>query len=226
METKFQSSFIPRGPMVQSSSSIQRGKPKNKSFFGFIAFLIFILAILGSVGVYGYEKFLTSRIGKMGEELEAARQSLEADAINEVMRLNSRIESTQVILDKHTIISPVFDFLEVNTVKNVRFTSFKYEAKGSGITLALQGEARGYSALALQAEALSKNKFVRNPVFTNLRLDEKGNVTFTFNATLDPSIVSLKNQTQVSTPTIQPVVSSTTPQISTSTPTVPKQTPQ
>ncbi len=191
-----------------SAATMQRAS-RGSGFMGVIAFLIFAVALLGSIGVYGYQKFLESRIAKMGSDLEAARQSLEADALNQVMRLNSRIESTQKIVDSHTAMSPLFDFLEINTVKTVRFTNFSFDQKGNGLKLALRGEARGYTALALQADLFNKSKYIRNPVFTDLRLDEKGNVAFSFTADLDNSLISYKAPPQIVVP-VQPSAATST----------------
>jgi hypothetical protein len=214
METNFQSTFIPRGPMAPVSAATLQKNSKKSGLLGFLAFIIFALSLLITVGVYGYEKYQVSHIAKMGKELEAARQSLEADALNQVMRLNSRIESTQKIVDSHTAMSPLFDFLEANTVKSLRFTDFGYKQDSEGIKLNLKGQARGYSALALQAELFNKSKYIRNPVFTDLRLDEKGNVNFSFNADLDKSIISYKNPPQIGAPAIP---SGTLPATTTST---------
>lgn len=202
METKFQSTFIPRGPMAPVSAATLQRNSKRSGFFGIIAFLIFTAAVLGSIGTYGYEKFLISRIAKMGQELEAARQSLEADALREVMRLNTRIESTQKIVDSHTAMSALFDFLEVNTVKTVRFNNFSYQHNGGSIKMNLKGEARGYTALALQSELFNKSKYIKNPNFTDLQLDQKGNVTFSFTADLDNAIISYKTPPQISAPVL------------------------
>jgi hypothetical protein len=223
METKFQSTFIPRGPMAPVSAATLKRGSKKSGLFGFLAFLIFALSILITVGVYGYEKYQVSHIAKMGQELEAARQSLEADALNQVMRLNTRIESTQKIVDAHTAMSPLFDFLEANTVKTLRFTEFRYDQSQGGIKLNLKGQARGYSALALQAELFNKSKYIKNPVFTDLRLDEKGNVNFSFTADLDKGIISYKNPPQIgtltlpTTPAVATTSASTTVQAGTST---------
>ena len=191
-----------------SAATLQRSS-KGSGFLGLIAFLIFGVALLGSIGVYGYERYLVSHIAKMGADLEAARQSLEADALNQVMRLNSRIESTQKIVDSHTAMSPLFDFLEANTVKTVRFTNFSFDQKSNTVKLFLKGEARGYTALALQAELFNKSKYIRNPVFTDLRLDEKGNVSFIFNADLDAAVVSFKNPPQITAPVLTKIATTT-----------------
>ncbi len=219
MEPKFQSTFIPRGPMAPSSSAAAISKEATHgSFIGFIAFLIFLFSILASIGMYGYEKYLTSRIGKMGQDLEKARTSLEADAINQVTDFNTRIDATEKILDNHTIVSPIFDFLEKNTLKNVRFTDFKFDTTPDGIKVVFHGQAKGYSALSLQADQFNKSRYIRNPLFSDLTLDEKGNVVFSFTANLDPSIVSYKNQVQIPDATITaPVATSTSPNVSTST---------
>lgn len=210
MEPKFQSTFIPRGNVAPSPSAAISREARHGSFVGFIAFLIFLFSILATVGVYGYERYLGSRIGKMGQDLETARQNLEADAINQVTRFNSRLDATEKILDNHAIVSPIFDFLEKNTLKNVRFTDFKFNTTGDGINVTFHGQAKGYTALSLQSDQFNKSKYIRNPIFSDLSLDDKGNVVFSFTADLDPSITSYKNQPQIPDAVSAPVSTTST----------------
>ncbi len=220
MDPKFQSSFIPKGPVTTSGVASLAEKKKGRGFFGFLATVIFILAIVTALAVFGYNLYLSSNIAKMGSDLTTARASLDPDVINQISRLNSRIISTQELISKHTILSPFFDFLESSTLKSLRWTSFKYATTKDGLSLIMEGQARGYSALALQAEIFNKTKYIKSPLFSNLILDDKGNVTFAFFATLDPSIVSYKKSLE-STPAIMvPVVSTSTSTSIVSTPIV------
>lgn len=223
MEPKFQSSFIPKGPIGTSASLSRSSDITERGIFGFIATTIFVIAILGTGGVYGYNKYLQSSISKMGTDLENARTTLEPESIRELTRLNSRIVTTQELLLKHTVLSPLFDYLETSTVKTVRFTQFSYSTTDKGLTLVMKGQARGYTAVALQADIFSKSKYLKNPIFGDLSLDNSGNVVFSMTAVLDPSIISYKKQLEGSPVPVQqiPVVSPTTAPVlpvSTSTP--------
>lgn len=206
MEPKFQSSFIPKGPMA-ATASVSRSPVRSKSLLDTIASLIFTLTILSSVGIFAYNKYLNYSIDKMGAELESARGEVESEATRELIRLDARITSTKTLLANHVVISPLFDFLEDSTLGAVRFTDFEFANSDKGVELSMSGQARSYSALALQANVLSKSQYLKNQVFSNLDLDEKGNVIFSYKATIDPSLVAYRRiieSQNISTPQITP----------------------
>lgn len=197
MEPKFQSSFIPKGPVAAASPlAAQYAKPKT-TIFGFISTLLFILALVLSLGVFGYERYLLSDIGTMGSNLSSARATLQPDTIKELVNANKRIIGTRALLSKHTALSPFFDYLESATLRSVRYTQFLYVVDQNGLELTMHGQAQSYQDVALQSDAFNRSGIFKNPVFSDLDLDSKGNVTFTFRATLDPAIVSYQKRLQV-----------------------------
>lgn len=208
MEPKFQSSFIPKGPLATVGTATKVSRESDRSILGTLAVFVFVLSILLSGGVYAYEFYLRSDIDKMGIDLQAARDSLEPDIIKRISDLDERIVSTKNILESHTIISPLFSYLENWTVSNVRFTQFAYTTTDEGLRIEMSGEARGYSSVAQQAEIFgAEDSPMQNPIFADLNLDEEGRVTFSFEATVDPSLVSFKNEIGVDE--VMPVVETT-----------------
>ncbi len=198
MEPKFQSSFIPKGP-IGSSADVEVGSTRGEhSLWGFIATIIFILAALSAVGAFGYKFYLNYSIGNMKAELEERRAEVETETVNEITRLNNRLLATESLVDTHIVLSPLFRFIDANTLKNVRFTEVSYETQEleGGVVLMLRGEARGYSALASQADLFNKNPDFIDPVFSNLRLDEKGNVGFSFEAKINPNLLSYRKEVE------------------------------
>ena len=191
MPPKFQSSFIPKGPIAPSSSGLSSiGKVKNRSLFSFLAKAIFTISVLLALGIFGYKYYLNYMIEKMGVDLENARTALQSETIGELISLDNRLNSTKELISSHKVLSPMFEFLETATPNSVRFTSFSYESDEMGLKIILRGEARGYSALALLSDTFNKSGHFRNPVFSNLSLNERGDVSFSFDATVDNSIVS------------------------------------
>lgn len=206
MEPKFQSSFIPKGPLATAGTATRVSRESDRSILGTLAVLVFVISILLSGGVFGYELYLGTDIDKMGTDLKAARDSLEPEIINRISDLDERIVSTKNILESHTIISPLFAYLEEWTVSNVRFTQFSYVTDKEGLKIEMSGEARGYSSVAQQAQIFgSEDSPMKNPIFADLNLDEEGKVTFSFEATVDPNLVSFKNEIGVDEE-IMPVV--------------------
>lgn len=200
MPPKFQSSFIPKGP-VATSGVIPQASVRRYDFAGFLAKAIFALSVLLAVGVVGYRWYLGYSIREMGAELERVRAELATDVTGELIRLNDRIVSTESLLQKHRIISPFFSFLETSTPRSVRFTDFNFLMGQEGPEVVMKGEARSYAALALEADALYKAKEFKNPVFSDIRLDERGNVVFSVRAAISPDFLSYQRQvTRLSAP--------------------------
>lgn len=192
MEPKFQSSFIPKTQVASNYSSANnaRGGVRTRSITGFLGVTIFTLAIILALGLIGYKYYLNYHIRQMGADLETARATIDPKAISELTKLSNRIVATGELIHNHRLISPLFDFLEKETAKSVRFSEFSYTSDGGLLVLELRGEAKGYEALALQSNIFNASSYFVNPIFSNLNLNEKGNVTFSFKATVNPDMLS------------------------------------
>lgn len=211
MDPKFQSSFIPKGPLVSSSSAMFKAQPaKRGSLLGLLSMWIFILSIVAALVAFGYGLYLKSSITKMGGDLETARANLEPETIKEMARLDARIVGTEKLLANHAVLSPLFDFLESNTLKTVRFTQFTFKETSDGLLVSMRGQARGYAALALQADIFNKSKDLKSTNFSNLDLDERGNVIFVVDAVVSPTLVSYKRVLESGPKITAPVASSAT----------------
>ena len=194
MEPSFQTSFIPKKPMVQERAA--RSYPIG--IFTVIALFILFAVALGTGGLYLYKVSLTKQIGDMQEQLNTAKNRFEPSRITELQLLDKRLRASSEILGKHIAISPVFEALSALTLKTVRYTKFSYELgveKNAKVVIKLGGIAVGYRSVALQADLFSvkdEGKNFIDPVFSNLTLDDKGNVLFDLEFTVDPSFVNYK----------------------------------
>lgn len=207
MPPKFQSSFIPKSPVASAASGVpMRQKPKEKSLFSFLASIIFTASVLLALGVFGYKFYLNYSIEQMGVDLENARATLEPEVIRELTRLDNRIISSKKLVAEHQILSPLFEFLEVSTPRTVRFSDFHYLVTEKGIELSMTGEARGYAALALQADIFNKSQYFKDSIFSDLNLNARGDVNFSFKTTVDPSLVSYQREVErIGAPIVVPI---------------------
>lgn len=197
MEPKFQSSFIPKGPLVSSSSDgSKKKKGQEKNLLSFIATIIFVASVILAIGVFGYKFFLKYSIDKMGVALDEARTALQSETIEELTRFDNRIIATKDLIAKHHVVTPLFEFLENSTPRAVRFNDFRYLTSENGLELHMRGEARGYAALALQADIFSKSAHFNGPIFSDLSLNERGEVLFNFKTTVSPDLVSYTNEVE------------------------------
>lgn len=131
----------------------------------------------------------------MEEQLDIAKNRFEPTKITQLQLLDKRLHASNEILASHIAVSPIFKVLSDITMKTVRFTNFNYELGATSkdkILIKLTGQAVGYRSIALQSDLFAKNKNLIDPVFSNLALDDKGNVTFNLEFSVDPSFVDYK----------------------------------
>ena len=195
MEPKFQSSFIPKGPIGSSATGSAIGqKGKSRSLLSYLSVVIFILSVVLAGAVFGYKFYLKYSLENMETALEQARADLQSETIAELTRLDNRLNFTKELVSKHKVLTPLFEFIEISTPKTVRFNNFNFSVNDDGVNLTLAGEARGYTALALAADIFNKSNFFINPVFSDLQLNNNGDVTFTFKGTIDSNQVLYSRQ--------------------------------
>ncbi len=193
MDTKFQTSFIPKKPLVPNGGRIQ--STHHLSFFSIIVTLILLVAIAGAGVVFGMERYYTSQIAKMAIKLEAAEESLNQAEIGEWVRLDRRIEAGKELLGNHLAVSSFFDLLEQMTLKSIQFKNFSYSiTSGQKVAVTMDGQADSFAALALQSDEFAKqSKQMSNQLFSSIDQDKlTGRISFKFSALIDPSLISYK----------------------------------
>lgn len=191
MDQNFQTSFIPKKPIVKETVST----PRPIGLLTIIAMFILLTVLLASGALYFYKGIMTKSITKMKNDLVIAQNRFEPSKIKELQMLDKRLNAANQILSKHIAISPIFEELQKVTMKSVRFTKFSYdfgEGKNAKVDVKMSGVTLGYSKLALQSDLFGKNKNFIDPVFSNLALTESGNVTFDLSFSVDPSFIDYK----------------------------------
>ena len=211
MEGQFQTSFIPKRPLVQKTP----GTPRRKvNFFLLIMIVILVTVVALAVAVFAYDIILKNKSQNYADKLSKTVAELQPNLITTLNRLDTRITSTKSLLNQHMSLSSFFAFLNNHTVQSIRFTSFTYTYTGSKVSVSMKGEASNFSAIAIQSNEFNRPENalnLRNPVFSSLALDKSGNVTFSFNADLDPSLYSYSKKvaapnTAPTTPQPMPVI--------------------
>lgn len=191
MDQNFQTSFIPKRPIVKDSDV----STKPVSFLFIISLFVLFSMILITGGLYFYKGIMERNITKMEEILNLAKNRFEPSKIAELQLLDQRLKASSEVLSKHITVVPIFKALEQLTMKTVRYTRFSYELgedTNSTINVKMTGVAIGYRSIALQSDLFTKNKNLIDPIFSNLTLDNTGNVIFDLDFSVDPSFVNYK----------------------------------
>jgi hypothetical protein len=181
-----ETSFIPKKTIPKTAE-----KGGTISFFLLISVIIFItsIAILG--GTFLYKGFLVKGLEESASILEKEKGGFKPALIEELTRLDARIESTKIVLNKHLNLPALFEFLEENTLKSIQFETFDYIFKSEdSITINTKGIARNYASVALQSDIFGDSKYIQNPIFSKLNVNRQGSVTFNFTASIDSRLIT------------------------------------
>ena len=160
-----------------------------------IAFFLLFTVLLATGGIYFYKGILGKNIAAMQNQLEVAKNRFEPEKITELELLDRRLRASTEILSRHISVSPIFQALSAVTMKTVRYTSFNYvlgDKEDAKVLIKMSGEAVGYRSVALQSDLFANDKNLIDPIFSNLMLNEKGNVLFDLEFLVDPAFVDYK----------------------------------
>lgn len=188
-----QTSFIPKktydvGPAPQTKASSLTG------ILSFAGVTLFVLSIVAAGGVFLYERYLETSLVRKQESLERAKSAFEPELIRELSRLDDKFVIGRQLLNAHIAPSAIFKLIEDITLQSVRFLDFSYAVTEVGVRITMNGEARSFSSVALQSDEFAKNRSLRQPEFSGLGLDARGNVVFQVTAIVDPQLISYRER--------------------------------
>lgn len=189
VETKFQTSFIPKQPVTGGAT---RTKTTSGGVLFLLSFLLLVASIAGAIGVFVWNKTVLANIAKGQEQLAIHKNSFDPNSIRTFTDLANRIGVANTLLKSHVAVSEIFPRLQDNTLRTVRFNNFSYTNSGNGkILISMSGEAQDYESMALQAQQFTKPELLnsfKGPIFSNFS-KAKDSVVFTFSSGIDPYVI-------------------------------------
>lgn len=193
MDPTIPTSFIPKRPIESSAAPL----PHRSGTVGLLSLITFVIVIgtgLAFAGVYLYQKQLVSQKAKLEQSIGEARDGIGTEFVSDMKRLDARISGVKELIKNHIVVSPIFEALESTTLHSVQYRDFDYSIKAdpvsktSSLVVELTGTAKNYATIALQSDAFSNNRLIKNPVFSNLTVDDKSrtiNFRLTFSVDID-----------------------------------------
>ncbi len=189
MDSQVSSSFIPKKPVTESPA--RRGGTGSLLFL--LALLIFITSLVAGGGTFLYKQYLTSSLAAKDESLKRAEGAYDAGVIQDLIRLDGRIQEAKSLMDKHVAPSAFFTYLSGATLASVQFTEFAYDLQGDGTaTISLAGKGNSFSAVALQSDEFGASRVLREVVFSDIKVGGTGEVTFSVTAKVDSSLLQYR----------------------------------
>jgi hypothetical protein len=211
METKFQTSFIPKKPMPSVGGAMAPQRHHTTSLFMTIGVFIFLASLAAAGGAYAWKGVLENDLISYKQQLADRERAFNVNLIEELKEANIQIDTATRLLQNHLATSQIFDVISRLTISNVRFNSLEltYDPikSGSTIKIQMQGIGTSLSAVAFQSDVLGQleqyglRKVVKNPILSNPGLDPNGMVTFGFSAEIDPAALTYAKSVSGQAPT-------------------------
>jgi hypothetical protein len=222
MEPKFNTSFIPKKSLqanVTGAPKTGGGKDyvKRRSTHGpgfFLMLLIFILTIVSAGGIFGYTKITERNIDGLISRLQEAQNNFDPAAVDALTREGLRIKNAQRLLSSHVTLSELFDLLEAQTLKQVRYDTLTYSGLLGAIpTVQISGESTSFANVALQVEQYRISPSLNNPVVNELKRLVDGTATFGVGMQLNPRLILFPTVLESGRRNPAPTPSPTTPEV-------------
>lgn len=196
MEPTIPTSFIPKRPIDQTVENNPHGG-KTIGLLSFLTGIVIIGTILAFIGVYLYKQRLEMQKKDLESSIAIARDGIGTDFVADMKRLDARINGVEDLIKSHVVVTPLFKDLESHTLRSVQYKDFSYayvldeKTRTAQVKVDLSGVARSYAAIALQSDAFSESTLIKNPVFSNLTLEDKTKaINFKLAFTVDATALS------------------------------------
>lgn len=184
-------SFVPKQP-VQSTP---RFRSSGGNTFLFIASILLGISVLGSLGVFAYEQYLMGIRDTKKAEVESVQKNIDSTAVEDFIKTRDRFKSAMTLLDSHVVSSQFFDLLEDMTLQNVRFNSLSLKLEDDHTAkISMEGVARTFNALAAQSSEFAKEDRLKRAIFSDITVDLKDQVTFSFSAELSNELLTMTTE--------------------------------
>lgn len=189
MDNSFQTSFIPKKPIIASDDRKER---TSIGLFGIFAIIILIAVLLASGGLFFYKDYLSNKRDSLSSSLSSTRDNFDEKTIKELDTYSKRAISAKSVLNNHIVISPLFRLIEDITIPQIQYTKFDHSSDKDVFKVKMSGVSKDYKSIALQADMFNneKNGSFKNVIFSNLTREFGENVNFDVEFSVDPSLLS------------------------------------
>ena len=190
MENSFQTSFIPKKPIVANSSVSNTGGGMGITMVVSIFIMVVMLAAAG--GLYLYKNYLQNNKAVLSSNLKKIKDSFDNNTIVDLANYDKTSSAAKQILENHIVLSPLFQLINELTLSSIQYTKFEHKVTNGVFSVSMSGIARDYKSIALQADVFStpKGRMLENVIFSNLTKDKSNNVTFNVEFDVDPDLLS------------------------------------
>lgn len=193
MENQFTTTFIPKKPMVQEAVSSNAPVSRPVGILSSLSLVIFFITLALGGGVYFWEQYQVKKVALLADSVTKVEKEFEPQLITQLQLLDKQLRNANILVKNHSVASPLFDLLELSTLKQVQFGKFDYAVdEKAGIQVRMSGLADSYQSIAQQADVLGASTFLKNVIFSNFFLNPQGKVSFDLSFGITPEFLNFQ----------------------------------
>jgi hypothetical protein len=171
---------------VISSLQLERGS----SLAFYLSLAVFLITAASAGGLALLNRAQQDALRTFEEEVGDKDSSLRTDLVNQIFLADQRLRNLRTLLSEHLISSNVFALVERDTLPQVRFLSFNFDATSR--KLDMSGEATSYSLLARQIGVFEQDPNIERVEFGGLSLSSNNLAGFKIALILKKPFLLLK----------------------------------
>jgi hypothetical protein len=183
--------------------------PTTTSILMLIAVIIFVVSLGGAVFSYLGQIYLLNVQKQSKLDLTENEKRFNTSRIEDLQKANAKIDLAKQLLRNHVAVSEALNIVAGLTAEKVYFTDFEFDAPDNfGKTadtagtfkIKMKGVADSFNSIAFQSEVFGKseqygtNKMLKNPILSDMTVDDKNNVKFNFSADLNTPDISYEKE--------------------------------
>ena len=207
-------SFVPKQPVSVDRRRFSNG---GNNLFLVVSSIILALTIAAAAGTFLYDQFLKNEETAKAAQIVAAQKSVNQDTVDQLVRLEDRLTASESLINQHIVLTQFFNLLGSITAQSVHFNGVDITvADDRSAHIVMTGIAKDFNALASQSTTFASQQYIKSAIFSGIDLDKSGNVSFTLDADIDPSLIV--ESSPISASTVPVTDNSTTTDATTTSP--------
>jgi hypothetical protein len=136
---------------------------------------------------------LEKSIKEQTEAFEKMEEHYGIETFRKLIHLDQRIRVGKELLGKHYAISPIFKFLEKNTIPDIVYTEMNLKEVDGQIQLEFKGSANEFADIVRQKDIYTLNPNIDEFMFTNItRSKENKSAIFDMSFKVDKKYLTAK----------------------------------
>lgn len=173
MEIGVPTSLIPHDATTPSGPRRYESSGGLADLLALVSLVLFVASGALGAGSFLYDQYVTSQSTSKQASIKAAEKALDPVLIQQLTRVDQRMNSSASLLGVHIAPSAFFAALNQTTLITISFHDLDFKADGGDISIKMSGVARDVNSVALQAEVFSKSGIITDAIFSGIdqRLD-------------------------------------------------------